>query len=59
LENAPDLRDLIRLMGVMVDLYCASYTKPPEAVSSVLRFSAIVGFENSPSWHSRQPFSRG
>src|SRR5229473_1965761 len=31
-ENAPDLRDLIRLMGVMVDLYCASYTKPPEAV---------------------------
>src|SRR5229473_3428712 len=32
-ENAPDLRDLIRLMGVMVDLYCASYTKPPEAVT--------------------------
>ncbi len=23
-ENAPSLRDLIRLMGVMVDLYCAS-----------------------------------
>lgn len=23
-ENAPALRDLIRLMGVMVDLYCAS-----------------------------------
>src|SRR6266513_1920626 len=33
LENAPDLRDLIRLMGVMVDLYCASYTMPPEAVT--------------------------
>src|ERR1700688_4519894 len=32
-ENAPDLRDLIRLMGVLVDLYCASYTKPPEAVT--------------------------
>src|SRR5437764_14652255 len=32
-ENAPDLRDLIRLMGVMVDLYCASYTKPPAAVT--------------------------
>jgi hypothetical protein len=31
-ENAPNLRDLIRLMGVMVDLYCASYTTPPEAV---------------------------
>src|SRR6267154_2923212 len=33
LENAPSLRDLIRLMGVMVDLYCASYTTPPEAVT--------------------------
>src|SRR5580700_10291849 len=31
LENAPGLKDLIRLMDVMVDLYCASYTKPPEA----------------------------
>ena len=32
-ENAPTLRELIRLMGVMVDLYCASYTKPPAAVT--------------------------
>src|SRR5215208_5178108 len=32
-ENAPDLRALIRMMGVMVDLYCASYTKPPAAVT--------------------------
>src|SRR5215468_802437 len=32
-ENAPSLRDLIRLMGVMVDLYCASYTAPPQAVT--------------------------
>ena len=32
-ENAPTLRDLIRLMGVMVDLYCASYAKPPAAVT--------------------------
>jgi len=24
-ENAPSLRDLIRLMGVMINLYCASY----------------------------------
>jgi hypothetical protein len=32
-ENAPCLRDLIRLMGVMVDLYCASYTNPPAAVT--------------------------
>jgi hypothetical protein len=32
-ENAPSLRDLIHLMGVMVDLYCASYPAPPEAVT--------------------------
>jgi hypothetical protein len=32
-ENAPSLRDLIRLMGVMVDLYCASYSAPPAAVT--------------------------
>jgi hypothetical protein len=31
-ENAPGLRDLVRLGGVMVDLYCASYATPPEAV---------------------------
>src|SRR6202166_169327 len=32
-ENAPSLRDLIRLMGVLVDLYCASYTTSPAAVT--------------------------
>ena len=32
-ENAPSLRDLARLMGVMVDLYCASYETPPAAVT--------------------------
>jgi hypothetical protein len=32
-ENAPALRDLIRLMGVMVDLYCTSYATPPAAVT--------------------------
>src|SRR4249920_4258785 len=33
LENAPRLRDLIRLMGVMINLYCASYAVPPDAVT--------------------------
>lgn len=33
LENTPGLRDLIRLGRVMVDLYCASYTTPPAAVT--------------------------
>src|ERR1700730_14700235 len=32
-ENAPSLRDLIRLMGVMINLYCASYAGPPDAVT--------------------------
>jgi len=32
-ENAPSLRDLIRLMCVMIDLYCTSYTVPPAAVT--------------------------
>jgi hypothetical protein len=32
-ENAPSLRDLIRLMRVMVDLYCASYATAPDPVT--------------------------
>jgi len=32
-ENAAGLRDLIRLGRAMVDLYCASYAMPPEAVT--------------------------
>jgi hypothetical protein len=32
-ENAPSLREIIRLMGVLVDLWCASYETPPEAVT--------------------------
>jgi hypothetical protein len=31
-ENAPGLRGLVRLGRVMVELYCASYVAPPEAV---------------------------
>jgi hypothetical protein len=32
-ENAPSLREVIRLTRTMVDLYCASYPKPPAAVT--------------------------
>ena len=32
-ENAPHLREIIRLMRVMVDLYCASYRSPPASVT--------------------------
>ncbi len=32
-ENAPSLREVIRLMRAMVDLYCASYPRPPGSVT--------------------------
>jgi hypothetical protein len=32
-ENAPSTRELARMMAVMVDIYCASYPSPPEAVT--------------------------
>ncbi len=32
-ENAPTTRELVRMMGAMVDLYCASYPVPPAAVT--------------------------
>jgi len=32
-ENAPTLREVVRLTCALVDLYCASYPPPPEAVT--------------------------
>jgi hypothetical protein len=32
-ENAPSLREIIGLMEVLVDLWCASYEMPPDAVT--------------------------
>ena len=32
-ENAPNLREIVRLMRVMIDLYCASYAVPPDVVT--------------------------
>ena len=32
-ENAPGLREMIRLMRVMVALYCSSYDRPPASVT--------------------------
>ena len=32
-ENAPTLREVIRMTYAMVDLYCASYARPPRAVT--------------------------
>jgi hypothetical protein len=32
-ENAPTLREIIRLSHVMLDIYCASYDTPPAAIT--------------------------
>jgi hypothetical protein len=32
-ENAPSLREVVQLTYAMVDIYCASYRRPPEAVT--------------------------
>jgi hypothetical protein len=32
-ENAPSLREVIRMTYAMVDLYCASYPRPPAAIT--------------------------
>ena len=32
-ENAPTLREVIRMSYAMVDIYCASYVRPPRAVT--------------------------
>jgi hypothetical protein len=32
-ENAPGLREVVRLTYAMVDIYCASYARPPRAVT--------------------------
>jgi hypothetical protein len=32
-ENAPSLREIIRLMDVLIDVYCASYPSPPASVT--------------------------
>ncbi len=32
-ENAPTTRELVRLTGALIDIYCASYATPPAAVT--------------------------
>lgn len=32
-ENAPTLREIVKLGGVLIDLYCANYAAPPKAVT--------------------------
>ena len=46
-ENAPGLREILRLMGVLVDLWCASYATPPAAVTLDIddTFDAVHGHQ--------------
>ena len=32
-ENAPTLHEIVKLSGVLIDLYCASYAAPPQAIT--------------------------
>lgn len=32
-ENAPTLREIVKIGGVLIDFYCASYAAPPKAVT--------------------------
>ncbi|SDS59161.1 IS1380 family transposase [Erythrobacter sp. HL-111] len=32
-ENAPSTRELAKMLGIMIDIYCASYPTPPAAVT--------------------------
>ncbi len=32
-ENTPTLREIVKLSGVLIDLYCASYATSPQAVT--------------------------
>jgi hypothetical protein len=32
-ENAPTLREVVRMTNAMIDIYCASYKRPPRAVT--------------------------
>ena len=42
-ENAPTTRELVRLTGTLVDIYCASYPAPPAAVTLDIDDTCDVG----------------
>ena len=41
-ENAPTLREVVRMTYAMIDAYCASYQRPPEAVTLDIAGEAFV-----------------
>ena len=40
-ENAPTLREVVRMTYAMIDLYCASYARPPAAVTLSCVYSLV------------------
>jgi Transposase DDE domain group 1 len=57
-ENAPSLRDLIRLMGAMVDLYCSSYVVPPTSVTLDIDDTVDVVHGHSAALAVQRPLRR-
>ena len=45
-ENAPDLREVVRMTYAMVDTYCASYRRPPSRWTSTTPSTSCTGTSN-------------
>jgi Transposase DDE domain group 1 len=51
-ENTPTLREIVKLSGVLIDLYCASYAAPPQAITldiydtcdRTVKLTSAIGF---------------
>ena len=51
-ENTPTLREIVKLSGVLFDLYCASYAAPPQAITldiddtcdRTVKLTSAIGF---------------
>ena len=61
-ENAPTTREIFRLTGALVDIYCASYLTPPSAVTldiddtvDVVHGMQQLSFWERPSWRTLFP----
>jgi hypothetical protein len=47
-ENAPSLREVVRMTDAMIDLYCASYARPPLPSISTTRPISCTGISSFP-----------
>ena len=52
-ENAPTTRELVRLTGALIDLYCASYPAPPVAVTLDIdeTVDVVHGYQQLSFWN--------